>query len=452
MLVFELAQKSAPATVPVSNQEIAQAIAAFKKAGGYREILKVPKEKMMSILQSEYLWHALRFPDALPADEQKNFLENMKMLGKKGFGDLVLEAYGMEGSGPLRLLFNDLYHSQVGKTAAESLGFLYGLRLTKKGMGLSDSELRSDFAYSKYNEEIIRVDDLSKPQKEAYGKLEDYLLRGDDAAKKAFFDYIGKQPEAAIMIGRTQDVREAFDKANQTKDGAARMRELFTSSEFKPMFEGTLDYAEGINTVGILWNTKPGRDFLFSGLLRSPISFTKTALMIMDKQGKFDEPFKADRQVNYKAQFEQELASGKWDDAGSKKAAAAQSDAFLVKKPLKEVPTLLHKKEFDAIVRPKLDALKAKFQGNTSNADFEKLAIDGFERFYYDATRDRKGGAKVVESKTLSAARETIRNEYLSLSEERRADYLLEGTTAYLELGIAAARKKIAKSGQTGFL
>jgi hypothetical protein len=274
----------------------------------------------------------------------------------------------------------------------------------------------------------------------------------------AFFDYAAKNPKEAAKIVRTQDIRNLFDAALQNREGSRRCGELFVSSECKGMLSNALDYPEGINMAGYLWNTNFGRQFLFDLIARnagdsfkpasrwtfqppkgSPGSLAGTMLMIFDKQGKFGEKTRLPRQEEYKRIYETELAA--------KQNGGKTVEKKAPEKPMKSVPVLLHKKEFDAIVRVEMAELKKKYQGKTPDAEFEKIVIDSFERFYFDCN----GGKAGKESRQTKEAREIIRKEYNGMQDDLKPAFLLEGTQAYLELGMEKARRKIAASGETGF-
>ncbi len=451
-------------------------IEAFKTKYGAATIstmLVNNREGLKAAIKSEKVWHALRFPDLLSADEKKNFAENMETLGKTKFGDLVTEAYGDRDGRPLRLLFNDLYHSDVGKAAAEKLGsfffglhMLFGLEITYQSLKVSDAELRKDFPYSKYPEKMFAKKELTKEQQSAYTNMELYLKNGAEVCRDAFYSFAKKYPKAASDIIRTQDFRQLFDESLKNKEGVGRVKELFLSSECREMFSNALDTAEGINVVGFLWNTTAGRAFIagmavpvgrFIGSLvgistSNPFkipAIAKTMMMIMDKQGKFDEGFKQKRQEMYKKEYDEENAP---------KKAAGKDEKKVVRK-LKEVPMLLHKEAYESIVDAKdMEYLKGRYNknGRLTDAEFEKRVHDAFERFYYDATVGKGGtlgGKKVREVDPTPDAREVIRKEYLMLkTDDQKKDYVFEGMEMYLKDGAQKSRVRITDDGETGIL
>jgi hypothetical protein len=259
------------------------------------------------------------------------------------------------------------------------------------------------------------------------------------------------------------------DNGLKTNEGADRIKEFFLSSDCRATISTALESPEGINLLGYLWNTQGGRQFIaalgiekakgLGILLLTPpynpvVAAVKVATyvlfsnakdvaavlgMMIEKQGKFDEKFRIPRQEAYKRIYEREFAE-RQDSGKTSEKKATES-------PLKTVPVLLHKKEFDEIVRSEMPELKRKYQGKTPDAEFEKIVIDSFERFYYDCA----GGNLGKESRTTKEARGIIRKEFAEMQEDLKPAFLLEGTQAYLELGMDKARKKIAGSGETGF-
>lgn len=439
MMLFQVAQKG------FSRKETEQGTewlsAQFKSAGGAAQIMAVPRQSLISAMKSEQLFNALKNPDGWSAAEKKNFVSNLEKLGNDNkFADMLQEAYSQKDSKHLRWLLGHLYHSGTGQEALGKLGFLFGIKTFLKESSLSEEELRKDYEHFKYPEKVFRASELAQEQQAAYLSMERYIKTGNEADRDYLFSFAQKYPIVAGDLLRVQEVRPLYAEALKKQEARERVRELFLASETREMFSNALDTAEGSNTLGYLWNTQAGRAFVI-GFLAVPVSkpwktidMIRTVQMIFDKQTAFQKKAKEAGQ-SYESSKER-----------SKTATRA----------LESVPLLVHKKEYDSVVKPEMEYLKEKYQGKLPDKEFEKRVQDAFERFYYDATKGAGGtlgGKKVKEVDPTPLARKVVKNEYLMLkTDEQRNGYLFEGMEMYLKEGVQKARDRIANDNETGIL
>ncbi|MCX8175431.1 MAG: hypothetical protein N3E51_04460 [Candidatus Micrarchaeota archaeon] len=263
-------------------------ISSMKTAGGFEKIKSLEHGQVKSFLKSDSLRIAFKDPDKLPEEQKNALISNIKKMGRH-FSKALLEACGEDDGRNARLLIGNLYNSQVGKSALGKLGFLFALRLFLAARSLKDEERKKDFEYFKYPENLLPFGKLSAEQKDAYAKLEEYLKSGSLEAKKAFADYCDRQPENAAGLMKTENLRLLFEEAlNANPD---RVREILLLPPCRKVIEKAMESAEGVNTIGYLWNTNAGAKLIRSLLTgMRPWNFLasyNTVLMILRKQGDY---------------------------------------------------------------------------------------------------------------------------------------------------------------------
>ena len=274
----------------------AAALASGMKTGdGAQALLAEPKARLKALLQSMELLLSLRSPDSFLKSEQEALVANMKTLGGSHEFMLVFrEALNEPENGRnLRNLVNDLYNSKTGKAALErGFGLLFGIRNLLDYTRLPDKARRGDFEYSKYPENEILVADLKPEQKAAYQSLMEYFKGGEPGEKERFFRFAREHPGLAADLVRAQEFRSVLSERLSEKAAARRIKELFYSDAGRKIIGRAMETAEGINTIGYLWNTAASALFVKSMVedldmvLRLP-SVIKTVKLILDGQAEF---------------------------------------------------------------------------------------------------------------------------------------------------------------------